>query len=176
MKISIQNILEMAHHFGRRNLFFYTPAIRPMYRPKLLPNAQDIWYSPETVREKWSKAKHLSKINASHFNAVFWISRPEPPADKRCFYRRQYYGMGASMMYRMEDNSWSAPEMLRIRNFENSVLQQFGASMGQDGKTLLFYMTDKKNSYDNDLYVSFYEGNNIWTAPKSLGKNKSFRL
>jgi outer membrane protein OmpA-like peptidoglycan-associated protein len=31
-------------------------------------------------------------------------------------------------------------------------------------------MNDKKNSYGNDLYVSFLEGNDIWTAPKSLGK------
>ncbi|MGB5007690.1 MAG: OmpA family protein, partial [Ferruginibacter sp.] len=27
-----------------------------------------------------------------------------------------------------------------------------------------------KGSFDNDLYVSFAEGNDIWTAPKSLGK------
>jgi len=71
----------------------------------------------------------------------------------------------------MEDNSWSPPQMLRIRNFHKfGMTQQLGASMGQDGKTLLFYMTDKKNSYNNDLFVSFLEGGDIWTAPKPLGK------
>ena len=138
-----------------------------------VPNAQDIWYSTRDTLGKWSKAKHLnSTVNASHFNAMFWIS---PDLNrmliKGAFIDGQYFGMGVSMMQRMNDNSWSVPEMLRIRNFEKfSFTQQFGASMGQDGKTLLFYMTDKKNSYYNDIYVSFYEGNNIWTAPKSLGK------
>ncbi|MFN8253337.1 MAG: OmpA family protein [Ferruginibacter sp.] len=154
-------------------LFFIRQGDPANVQAETVPNAQDIWYSTRDSSGKWSKSKHLSsKINASHFNAVFWIS---PDLNrlliKGAFIDGQYYGMGASMMYRMEDNSWSAPEMLRIRNFEKfSFTQQFGASMGQDGKTLLFYMTDKKNSYDNDLYVSFYEGNNIWTAPKSLGK------
>ncbi len=156
------------------NLLFFIRQGHPAnVQAETVSNAQDIWYSVRDSSGNWSKAKHLSnKINASHYNAVFWIS---PDLNrmliKGAFIDGQYYGMGASMMYRMEDNSWSAPEMLRIRNFEKfSFTQQFGASMGQDGKTLLFYMTDKKNSYNNDLYVSFYEGNNIWTAPKSLGK------
>ncbi len=156
------------------NLLFFIRQGHPSnVQISTVPNAQDIWYSTRDTLGKWSKAKHLnSTVNASHYNAMFWIS---PDLNrmliKGAFIDGQYYGMGVSMMHRMEDNSWSAPEMLRIRNFEKfSFTQQFGASMGQDGKTLLFYMTDKKNSYYNDLYVSFYEGNNIWTAPKSLGK------
>jgi OmpA-OmpF porin, OOP family len=156
------------------NLLFFIRQGHPSnVQISTVPNAQDIWYSTRDTLGKWSKAKHLnSTVNASHYNAMFWIS---PDLNrmliKGAFIDGQYYGMGVSMMHRMEDNSWSAPEMLRIRNFEKfSFTQQFGAAMGQDGKTLLFYMTDKKNSYNNDLYVSFYEGNNIWTAPKSLGK------
>jgi outer membrane protein OmpA-like peptidoglycan-associated protein len=138
-----------------------------------VPNSQDIWYSRRDSAGKWSKAKHLSsKVNASQYNAVYWIS---PDLNtillKGSFIDGQYYGMGVSMIHKAEDNSWSNAEMLRIRNFEKfSLTPQIGASMGHDGKTLLFYMTDKKGSFENDLYVSFYEGHNIWTAPKSLGK------
>jgi OmpA-OmpF porin, OOP family len=156
------------------NLLFFIRQGHPSnVQISTVPNAQDIWYSTRDTLGKWSKAKHLnSTVNASHYNAMFWIS---PDLNrmliKGAFIDGQYYGMGVSMMHRMEDNSWSAPEMLRIRNFEKyRETVQFGAAMGQDGKTLLFYMNDKKNAYGNDLYVSFYEGNNIWTAPKSLGK------
>lgn len=138
-----------------------------------VPNSQDIWYSMRDSTGKWSPAKHLSaRVNASHYNAVFWIS---PDLNKillkGSFIDGQYYGMGVSMIHKRSDNSWTDAQMLRIRNFEKfRETAQFGASMGQDGKTLLFYMTDKKGSYENDLYVSFLEGNNIWTTPKSLGK------
>ena len=138
-----------------------------------VPNSQDIWYSERDTSGNWSKAKHLgTKANASHYNAVYWIS---PDLNtillKGSFIDGQYYGMGVSMIHRQRDNSWSNAEMLRIRNFNRfSTTPQIGASMGHDGKTLLFYMTDKKGSLNNDLYVSFSEGNNIWTAPKSLGK------
>lgn len=138
-----------------------------------IPNSQDIWYSMRDSMGKWSPAKHLSaKVNASHYNAVFWIS---PDLNtillKGSFIDGQYYGMGVSMIHKRRDNSWTNAEMLRIRAFEKfGLTPQFGASMGHDGKTLLFYMTDKKGSFENDIYVSFLEGNNIWTAPKSLGK------
>lgn len=138
-----------------------------------VPNSQDIWYSLRDTAGKWSKAKHLSaKVNASQYNAVYWIS-PDMNTIllKGSFIDGQYLGMGVSMIRKREDNSWTNAEMLKIRNFNKfSFTQQIGASMGQDGKTLLFYMSDKKNSYENDLYVSFLEGNDIWTAPKSLGK------
>jgi outer membrane protein OmpA-like peptidoglycan-associated protein len=138
-----------------------------------VPNSQDIWYSTRDSAGKWSKAKHLSaKVNASQYNAVYWIS---PDLNtillKGSFIDGQYLGMGVSMIHKRPDNSWTNAEMLKIRNFNKfAFTQQIGASMGHDGKTLLFYMTDKKNSTDNDIYVSFLEGNDIWTSPKSLGK------
>jgi OmpA-OmpF porin, OOP family len=156
------------------NLLFFIRQGHPAnIQIQTVPNAQDIWYSTRDTAGSWSKAKHLNgSVNASHFNAVYWIS---PDLNtlliKGAFTEGQYLGTGVSMMRRMKDNSWSPAQMLRIRNFHKfAFTQQLGASMGQDGKTLLFYMTDKKESYDNDLYVSFLEGGDIWTAPKSLGK------
>jgi OmpA-OmpF porin, OOP family len=138
-----------------------------------VPNSQDIWYSLRDTAGKWSKAKHLSaKVNASQYNAVYWIS-PDMNTIllKGSFIDGQYLGMGVSMIRKRRDNSWTNAEMLKIRNFGKfGLTPQIGASMGHDGKTLLFYMTDKKGSFDNDLWVSFLEGNDIWSAPKSLGK------
>lgn len=156
------------------NLLFFIRQNDPAnVQYQTVPNSQDIWYSMRDTTGKWSKAKHLSaKVNASQYNAVYWIS---PDLNtillKGSFIDGQYLGMGVSMIHKRPDNSWTNAEMLKIRNFNKfSFTQQIGASMGHDGKTLLFYMTDKKNSTDNDIYVSFLEGNDIWTAPKSLGK------
>lgn len=156
------------------NLLFFIRQNDPAnVQYQTVPNSQDIWYSTRDTTGKWSKAKHLSaKVNASQYNAVYWIS---PDLNtillKGSFIDGQYLGMGVSMIHKRPDNSWTNAEMLKIRNFNKfAFTQQIGASMGHDGKTLLFYMTDKKNSTDNDIYVSFLEGNDIWTAPKSLGK------
>lgn len=154
-------------------LFFIRQGHPANVQAATVPNAQDIWYSMRDTAGNWSKAKHLNgSVNASHYNAVYWIS---PDLNKMlikgAFIDGQYLGTGVSMMHRANDNSWTPPERLRIRNFEKfSRTMQLGASMGHNGKTLLFYMSDKKESYNNDLYVSFLEGGDIWSAPKSLGK------
>jgi OOP family OmpA-OmpF porin len=138
-----------------------------------VPNSQDIWYSMRDSLGKWSRAKHLSaKVNASQYNAVYWIS---PDLNtillKGSFIDGQYLGMGVSMIHKREDNNWTNAEMLKISNFGKfNTTPQIGASMGHDGKTLLFYMTDKKGSFDNDIYISFLGKNDIWSEPKSLGK------
>ena len=159
------------------NLLFFIRQNDPAnIQYQTVPNSQDIWYSTRDSLGKWSKAKHLSaKVNASQYNAVYWIS---PDLNtillKGAFIDGQYLGMGVSMIHKRPDNSWTNAEMLKIRNFNKfSATPQIGASMGHDGKTLLFYMTDKKGSFDNDIYVSFLEGNDIWSAPKSLGKKIS---
>lgn len=156
------------------NLLFFIRQGHPKnVQAATVPNAQDIWYSTRDSAGNWQQAKHLnSTVNASHYNAVYWISPDlNTMLIKGAFTQGQYLGVGLSMMYKVEDNSWTPPEMLKIRNFNKfSFTQQLGASMGQDGKTLLFYMTDKKESFNNDLYVSFLEGGDIWSAPKSLGK------
>ena len=156
------------------NLLFFIRQGHPKnVQAATVPNSQDIWYSTRDSSGVWSAAKHLnSSVNASHYNAVYWISPDlNTMLIKGAFTQGQYLGTGLSMMYKVEDNSWTPPEALKIRNFNKfSFTQQLGASMGQDGKTLLFYMTDKKENFNNDLYVSFLEGGDIWSAPKSLGK------
>lgn len=138
-----------------------------------VPNAQDIWYSIKEEDGSWTPAEHLNgAVNASQYNAVFWISPDlNTMLVKGAYVDGQYLGMGVSITRLQKNGDWSPPQMLRIRNLHKfSFTQQFGASMGQDGKTLLLYMSDKKNSFENDIYVSFLEGNDIWTAPKGLGK------
>src|SRR5215831_7960261 len=75
------------------------------------------------------------------------------------------------MCYWTEENHWSEPDMLVIKNYyKYDQGSQSGASMLPDGQTLLLYMTPDKGSPNNDLFVCFLEKNGTWTEPKSLGK------
>lgn len=139
-----------------------------------VPNAQDIWFSyRDSVSGKWSKAVHLGyPLNTYYYNAVFWISPDNNQIlIRNAFINGDYYGRGISMCYLKEDGYWSKPEMLRIKNFAKyDQGRQNGATMANNGRALLYYMTPEEGGQNNDLYVSFPADNDTWTEPKNLGK------
>ena len=110
-------------------------------------NSQDIWYAYRDTFGKWSEAVHMGyPLNTYNYNAVYWIS----PDNNRILIRNafingDYYGNGVSMSYLQANGRWSAPEMLKIRNYhkyDNG--RQNGATMAHDGQTLFLYMSEKK--------------------------------
>ena len=138
-----------------------------------VPNSQDIWFSERDTSGKWSEAEHLEyPLNTSEYNAVFWIS----PDNNRILIRNafingDYMGNGVSMSYLTKYGNWSKPEMLKIKNYEKYDRgNQYGATMANDGQTLLLYMSEVRGSFTNDIYVCFLEKDGTWTEPKSLGK------
>jgi OOP family OmpA-OmpF porin len=138
-----------------------------------VPNSQDIWFSERDTSGKWSEAEHLEyPLNTSEYNAVFWIS----PDNNRILIRNSfingdYMGNGVSMSYLNKYGNWSKPEMLKIKNYEKYDRgNQYGATMANDGQTLLLYMSETEGSFNNDIYVCFLEKDGSWTEPKSLGK------
>ena len=140
---------------------------------KSIRNSQDIWFSERDTSGNWTEAVHLGEpLNTYYFNAVFWIS----PDNNRILIRNafdhgNYAGNGISMCYLKNNGYWSKPHMLDIKNLAKYDRgAQNGAVMGNDGQTLLFYMTEERGGYINDLYVSFLEKDGSWTEPKSLGK------
>jgi outer membrane protein OmpA-like peptidoglycan-associated protein len=142
-----------------------------------ISNSQDIWYSERDSLGKWSEARHLGyPINTTFYNAVYWIS----PDNNRILIRGAftdggYAGKGVSMSTLKSNGRWSEPQMLRIKNYSKYDRgAQSGATMANDGQTLLFYMTEEKGGYDNDIYVCFLEDDGSWTEPKSLGKKINF--
>ena len=61
--------------------------------------------------------------------------------------------------------------ILIIKNYEKYDRgNQYGATMANDGQTLLLYMSEVRASFNNDIYVCFLEKDGTWTEPKSLGK------
>ena len=156
------------------NLLFYICQNHPENtKYNEIRNSQDIWFSERDSSGNWSEGVHLGyPLNSYYFNAVFWIS----PDNNRILIRNAYIngdyaGNGVSMCYLKKDGYWSKPEMLRISNYgKYDRGRQNGAVMGNNGQTLLFYMTPEQGGINNDLYVSFLENDDTWTEPKSLGK------
>ena len=156
------------------NLLFYICQNHPENtKYNEIPNSQDIWFSERDSAGKWGKGIHLGyPLNTYYYNAVFWIS----PDNNRILIRNAYVngdyaGNGISMCYLKKDGLWSKPEMLRIKNYAKYDRgRQNGASMANNGQTLLFYMSEETGGLNNELYVSFLEKNDTWTEPKSLGK------
>jgi outer membrane protein OmpA-like peptidoglycan-associated protein len=138
-----------------------------------IPNSQDIWVSEKDSTGKWSAAIHLPyPMNTSYYNAVYWIS----PDNNRllirgAFVNGAYNGKGVSLTNLQKNGNWGPPNMLQIKNYmKYDQGRESGATMVNDGKTVLFYMSEQKASYNNDLYVCFLEKDGTWTEPKSLGK------
>jgi OmpA-OmpF porin, OOP family len=136
-------------------------------------HSQDIWYSIKDSNGLWAEAEHMEyPLNTYFYNAVFWIS----PDNNRILIRNafvngDYAGNGVSMSYLTKTGGWSKPEMLQIKNYAKYDRgRQNGASMSNDGQTLLLYMTEEKGGYNNDIYVCFLQPGNTWSEPKSLGK------
>ena len=156
------------------NLLFFICENHPANtKYRSVRNSQDIWYAERDSSGIWSKAMHLGyPLNTTHYNAVYWIS----PDNNRILIRGafidgDYVGNGISMSHLTVQGYWSKPQVLNIKNYNKYDRgRQSGASMAHDGKTLLLYMTQDKDSYDNDIYVSFLEGGDHWSEPRSIGK------
>lgn len=156
------------------NLLFFICENHPYNtRYNSIRNSQDIWYSERDSSGNWSEAIHMDyPLNSYFYNAVFWIS----PDNNRILIRNafidgDYAGNGVSMSYRLKNGRWSKPQALLIKNYQKYDRgRQYGATMAQDAKTLLLYMSPQEGSYDNDIFVCFQEKDGRWTEPKSLGK------
>lgn len=138
-----------------------------------IPNSQDIWYSEKDSNGRWQDAIHLGyPLNTMHYNAVYWIS----PDNNRIlirgsFSKGAYNGKGVSLCYRTKNGNWSEPNELIIRKYhEYDRGLQSGATMANDGKTLLLYMTPEKGGRNNDIFVCNLLDDGTWSEPKSLGK------
>lgn len=157
---------------GKR-LFFICENHPENTKYRSIPNSQDIWYSEKDSAGKWQDAVHLDyPLNTQHYNAVYWIS----PDNNRIlirgsFSKGAYNGKGVSLCYRTKNGNWSEPNELIIRKYyEYDRGIQSGATMANDGQTLLLYMTPVKGGRDNDIFVSFLLPDGTWSEPKSLGK------
>ena len=130
---------------------------------------QDVYYS-QWSNKRWSKPANIGQpINNSGPNAVFAVS----PDGNTLLLMNTYTpqgkqkGMGLSLSHRTS-NGWSVPEDVKMRSYYNkSFFNEYFLS--NDGKVILLAVQRDDTRGSRDLYVSFNEGQGIWSEPKNLG-------
>ncbi len=141
------------------------------YSPTNVGGAQDladIYYS-ENVNGAWTEAKNIgSPLNNRNPNGVTAIT-----ADGNQLLLINEYtanggvGNGLSITQR-NSTGWDAPRKVNIEAFVN--LNDFvDFTLSPNGDVMVMAIETKESLGDQDLYISFYKGNEQWTKPKNIG-------
>ncbi len=132
--------------------------------------SQDIWFA-ESVNGQWSLARRISTpINKEEYNSLYSIT---PDGNtmliKGAYANGRYETRGFSTSQRLA-KGWSPPQKLDIPGYEKMSKGQFDCGfLSNDGKVLIMAFSEKKNSKQDDIYVSFKQKNGSWTKPLNLG-------
>jgi len=132
--------------------------------------SQDIWYS-ELMGGVWSAAKRMPDVlNRDQYNTILSISPDgQTILVKGAYVNGEYETRGFSISKKTA-SSWTVPEKLNIPKYEQmSKGKNEYAYLSMDGKILLLAFSEKKNSENDDLYVSFLEEGE-WSKPENLGR------
>lgn len=130
---------------------------------------QDIYFS-SYENGKWNKAINIGiPVNNDGPNAVCSVT----PDGNTLLLMNTYdnkgsaQGMGLSISHKIKEG-WSVPQPLKIRNYYNkSTFNEYFLS--NDGKVLLLALQRDDTYGTRDIYVSFLESGDVWSAPKNLG-------
>ncbi|MFT4032246.1 MAG: OmpA family protein [Siphonobacter sp.] len=136
--------------------------------------SQDVWLSERLSSSPWTNARRMpNPVNGEEHNVIYsitpdgntilthWVEKTGEDLKIRGFATMRKLAAG-----------WERPKKLEIDGLEgmNKGYYQYGF-LASDGKTLLLAFSEKKNSKESDLYVSFQNKQGKWSRPMSLGKD-----
>ncbi|USQ03634.1 OmpA family protein [Aquirufa antheringensis] len=154
-------------YFGRKN----HPANRYGVKgSETISGSQDIWFS-EKVGDTWSTARRLSEVlNRDQYNTILSISPDGQTILLKGAYVNGAYETRGFSISNKTTAGWTVPVKVDIPGYEqmSKGKNEYGY-LTMDGKAILLAFARKKNSEDDDLYVSFFEEGR-WTRPLELGE------
>ncbi|MEY3956382.1 MAG: hypothetical protein RLZ73_837, partial [Bacteroidota bacterium] len=154
-------------YFGRKS----HPANRYGVKgSETISGSQDIWFS-EKVGDTWSTARRLSEVlNRDQYNTILSISPDGQTILLKGAYVNGTYETRGFSISNKTTAGWTVPVKIEIPGYEqmSKGKNEYGY-LTMDGKALLLAFARKKNSEDDDLYVSFFEEGR-WTRPLDLGE------
>ncbi|AKD57963.1 OmpA family protein [Spirosoma radiotolerans] len=134
--------------------------------------SQDIWYSElDPASGKWGPARRMGfPLNKDEYNCAYSIT----PDGNSMLIKGQYnngtYETRGFSLSKKTPGGWSPPQKMDIPSYVNMSKGQFDCGfMSADGKVLLMAFSEKKNSKEDDIYVSFRQKDGSWTKPMDLG-------
>ncbi len=152
--------------FGRKN----HPANRYGVKgSETISGSQDIWFS-EKVGDTWSTARRLSEVlNRDQYNTILSISPDGQTILLKGAYVNGTYETRGFSISNKTTAGWTVPVKVDIPGYEqmSKGKNEYGY-LTMDGKAILLAFARKKNSEDDDLYVSFFEDGHR-TRPLELG-------
>ncbi|MHA8097029.1 OmpA family protein [Aquirufa antheringensis] len=153
-------------YFGRKN----HPANRYGVKgSETISGSQDIWFS-EKVGDTWSSARRLSEVlNRDQYNTILSISPDGQTILLKGAYVNGTYETRGFSISNKTTAGWTVPVKVDIPGYEqmSKGKNEYGY-LTMDGKAILLAFARKKNSEDDDLYISFFEEGR-WTRPLELG-------
>ncbi len=134
--------------------------------------SNDVWYSDYRPDGRWGVArKMVNNVNKDKYNDLFSVS----PDGNTLLIRGVYTNgkkeneIGISICKRT-GTGWSQPNKLDIPKLDAMCKGQFlTAFLSNNGKALILAFSEKKNSKEDDLYVSLLDKSGKWSKPESLG-------
>jgi outer membrane protein OmpA-like peptidoglycan-associated protein len=130
---------------------------------------QDIYYS-EFYQGEWTSAYNIGKpLNNHGANAVCAVT----PDGNKVLLMNTYDAAGnperqGLSMSEKTTTGWSLPQAVKIKSYYNrSEFNEF--ILSNDGKILILAIDCGDTYGSRDLYVSFFEGNGVWSAPLNMG-------
>lgn len=132
--------------------------------------SQDIWYS-ELKGTLWTPARRLlPPINKEEYNSLYSITPDGNTILIKGAYKNGIYETRGFSISKKTARGWSNPNKLDIPGYSKISKGQFDCGyLSNDGKVLVMSFSEKKNSKDDDLYVSFKDKKGEWSKPLNLG-------
>ncbi|WP_375562514.1 OmpA family protein [Bernardetia sp. OM2101] len=130
----------------------------------------DVWFSRHLSDTVWSEAQRLGEpVNNNQHNYVCSVT----PDGNVILLANAYLpngkmDQGASISYKTIDGSWSYPEPLKIKDFYNTD-RYAEICLAPNRKVLIMAIRREDTFGSRDLYVSFLQKDNSWSAPKNMG-------
>ena len=134
--------------------------------------SQDIWYSEfDEAGKKWGPARRMGfPLNKDEYNCAYSITPDGQSMLVKGSYSNGNYETRGFSLSKKTASGWSPPQKMDIPNYVNMSKGQFDCGfMSADGKVLLMAFSEKKNSKEDDIYVSFRQKDGSWSKPMDLG-------
>ncbi|MBP8156060.1 MAG: OmpA family protein [Leadbetterella sp.] len=136
--------------------------------------SNDVWFSDLMSDKRWAVARKMANtINKDRYNDLFSITPDGNTALIRGVYTngRKTDEVGISIS-KKKGTTWQQPNKLDIPKLDAMCKGQFlTAFLSNSGKVLILAFSEKKNSKEDDLYISILDKLGKWSKPESLGND-----
>lgn len=136
-------------------------------------DVEDIWVSDLGSNGKWKKATKLEDpFNTGEKNSVSYVSTDGNFIIIKGTYKKGILNIrerGFSIIKKTKVG-WTEPQTIIIEGYTSMDKGYHnGMAMSPNSDVIIFTLSETKDAFANELYVSFKKKDNTWTKPKNIG-------